>query len=74
MPFKKGENASAAGKKGGLASGRWKGKDPSTSRNVNILLKVSPTEADMIKSKADKAGLSRVELVVRAVKNYDNKD
>lgn len=76
MPFDR-ETAAAAGKKGGKKGGkasaaaRWGGKDPSTIRNKNIRLAVSQDELDIIDHKAADAELSRVELIVRAVRKYD---
>ena len=65
MPFST-ETAAAAGRIGGS-----KTKDPATVRNKSIRLAVTQRELDMIDEKADAACLSRVELVVRAVKEYE---
>ena len=70
MPFTT-SNAAEAGRKGGKASGRWKEKNPSAVRTVYLPLRVSSDELGMINEKADKMGLSRVEMVIRAVEGYE---
>jgi len=67
MPFD-----SASGRAGGQKGGknRWKDKDPSTVRSEKILFKATPSERDMMDMKANKAGVSRGELIIRAVKAY----
>ena len=72
MPFDKNdkETAVSIARKGGLASGRWKGKDPATKRTVQIRLSVSQDELNMIDEAATAAGLSRVETIVQAVRAY----
>ena len=68
MPFNS-NTAVAAGQLGGKlrAAEMWKDKDPATNRTKSILLKVSPSEFDMIADKAKAFGVSRTELIVRAV-------
>ena len=70
MPFDS-ESGAAGGRKGG--PNRWKGKDQATNRTVSLFLKLSPDEMAIVSAAAEKAGLSRVELVVRAVKEYSGK-
>ena len=67
MSFNK-ETAAAAGRKGG--KNRGKGKDPKTLRNKSFFISVTSSEFEDITSKAALMGLSRVELIVRAVKAY----
>jgi len=67
MPFEKGKVAPIASKGG---KNRWQGKDPATNRTVSCNIKVSQEENDMIASKAAEHGISRVELIVRAVRAY----
>ena len=67
MPFDT-ETARVAGQKG--SAGRWKDKTDATRRTELIQLRVSPGEADDINAKASVLGMSRVELVVRAVRAY----
>ena len=64
MPFTI-KNAVDAGRKGGLAV-----KDPTVIRNKQINLRVSHAEAEMIDGVAVVNGLSRTELIVRAVKEF----
>jgi len=68
MPFDSMTGA-AAGKKG-VGKNRWKGKDPSTNRTEKFLTKVTPSELEMMETKAAKHGLSRTELIVQAVRSY----
>lgn len=67
MPFDK-DNAAAHGSKGG--GNRWKDKNPGTIRSKMFSIKVTPAEYDTITEKAAAAGLSRVELIIRAVEAY----
>ena len=67
MPFDS-KSGADAGRKGG--PNRWSGKDPSTNRTKSLLLKLSNDEIALISEKAKAAGISRVELVIRAVKEY----
>jgi len=70
VPFNP-ETAAAAGRKGG--PNRWRDKDPTTTRSVGIHPKLTPDELEMIDSKAAEEGVSRVELIVRAVREYKPK-
>jgi hypothetical protein len=67
MPFDE-ESGKIHGKKGSEI--RWGDKNPDTNRNVNLPLRVSRTEKEEIQEKAREHGISVVELVVRAVRNY----
>ncbi|MCL2415832.1 MAG: hypothetical protein FWD01_03365 [Defluviitaleaceae bacterium] len=67
MPFNS-ETGRDGGKKGG--GKRWKYKDPATIRSEKFLVKVTPSELAMIDAKAAEIGIPRVELIVRAVKEY----
>jgi len=67
MPFNK-KTAVTAGRKGG--GKRWKDKDPSTVRKKKILISVSENEALVIEEKCKEHGLSRTELIIRAVADY----
>ena len=68
MPFNK-ENAASLGSKGG----RWT-KPPESVRNKQLLLNVTQAEHDAISEKAKRLRLSKTELVVRAVTEYDEED
>jgi hypothetical protein len=68
VPFNS-ETGAAAGRKG-TDKNRWKGKDPSTIRSEKILFKATPDEKAMMDDKAATAGVSRGELIIRAVKKY----
>ena len=67
MKFDK-DTAAAVGRKGG--TNRWRSKDPSTKRDRLLSLAVSCAEQEMIEVKAKDVGLSRTELIVRAVREY----
>jgi len=67
VPFDK-ETAAIAGSKGG--ANRCKNKDPSTYRNKTMLIKLSQDEMDSLISKAAAHGVSKNELVIRAVQSY----
>jgi len=71
MPFNE-SNATESGKKGGKRSAevRWGAKDPDSVRNKNISIAVSRNELSMIDCKAGAEGVSRAELIVRAVREY----
>ena len=71
MPFDS-KSGAAAGRKGGSSSAAkmWKDKDPDTKRTKSLLLKISPDELAQIAEKAAQNGISRVELIVRAVTAY----
>jgi len=69
MPFNK-NTAASHGSKGG--NNRWKDKDPATVRNKPLLIKLTPTEYDTITNKAIATGLSKAELIIRAIKTYKN--
>ena len=75
MPFDS-KSAQAAGLIGGAKSAaiRWKGKDPSTVRNKRMILTVTGEEFGMMNAKAAAAGISRTELIVRAVEKYRVED
>ena len=74
MPLKKNDAASRdIARRGGLASGRWKDKNPETLRTKSLLLKLSAAEYETIDAMAKSEGVSRVELVVQAVQDYKNK-
>jgi hypothetical protein len=68
MPFNK-DTAAAAGRKGG--GNPRKGQDSANFRTKQIPVKVSPAEYDAITDKAVALGLSRAELIVRAVAAYN---
>jgi hypothetical protein len=71
MPFdsKTGSDAGRKhGKKGAIA--RWGERDPASVRTQYLPLKVSLDELAMITARAEAFGLSRVELVVRAVRDW----
>ena len=65
MPFNK-DNAVNYGSKGGKVT-----KPPGTVRNKKLLVTVTPDEFDSITAKAKALKLSKAELVVRAVSEYD---
>ena len=71
MPFDS-KTASTAGKIGGRrgAAKRWGNKDPVTIRNKSLRLVVTHEEFDMMNVKAAAEGISRTELIVRAVRRY----
>ncbi|MCL2010591.1 MAG: hypothetical protein FWG71_08640 [Synergistaceae bacterium] len=66
------KSARAAGQVGGKRSAakRWGEKDPVTIRNKPILLRVTHDELDLMDAKAASEGISRTELVIRAVREY----
>ena len=64
-------NAAGYGQKGG--NNRWRSKEPASSRTKYLALRVSPNELAMINGKAASAGISRTELVVRAVRELAKK-
>ena len=70
MPFNS-KTASAAGKTGGRKSAakRWNEKN-TTVRDKQIKLTVTHDELAMMNVKAATAGISRTELIVRAVKEF----
>jgi hypothetical protein len=68
MPFNK-DTAAAAGRKGGKLNKR--DKDPANFRTKAMPIQVSQAEFDMIATKAQTLGLSKVELIVRAVTAYE---
>ena len=67
MPFNS-ETAANAGKKGGRR--RWEGNIPDEKRDKKLLVALTPTEFDAVTDKAAALGLSKAELVVRAVAAY----
>ena len=68
MPFNR-KTAAVAGRKGG--GKRWRDKDPSTVRKKRILISVSENEDEIITEKCKALGLSRTELIIRAVADYE---
>ena len=70
MPFTS-ENASEHAKKSWANGGRWRDKDPATNRSLRISYSVSPEENERISQKASGHGISRTELMVRAIDAYD---
>jgi len=68
MPFNK-DNAAAHGSKGG--GNRWKDKKPETVKSKMFSIKITPMEYAAITDKAAAAGLSRAELIIRAVNAYE---
>jgi len=71
MPFDD-KTASVAGSKGGKA--RWKHRNPEDKRDKKLMITVSQNEADEIDGKAEALKISRTELVVQAVKNFNAKN
>ncbi|MDR2558692.1 MAG: hypothetical protein LBC86_03995 [Oscillospiraceae bacterium] len=67
MPFNS-ETAANAGKKGGRS--RWDGNIPDEKREKKLLVSLTQTEFDAVTDKAAALGLSKAELVIRAVKAY----
>lgn len=67
MPFDA-NTGPAAGRKS--AAARWGNKDPASVRNRQVKLTITQAELDMMDAKAAETGVSRVELVVRAVRDY----
>ena len=65
MPFNK-ENAVNYGSKGGKVT-----KPPGTVRDKQLRLAVTQAELDAIDEKAKAFKLSRTELIIRAVKEYN---
>jgi hypothetical protein len=65
MPFNK-NNAVNYGSKGGKVT-----KPPGTVRNKKLLVTLTEAEFDEVTEKAKALKLSKAELVVRAVKEYD---
>jgi hypothetical protein len=70
MPFNK-DTAADCGSKGGL--NRWRNKDPNTVRNKQLNLTLTQAEYKSISDKAVAMGLSKTELVIRAVEAYENR-
>ena len=71
MPFNSTTGADAGrkyGRKGAMA--RWGERDPDSIRSKALPLKVSADELAYITNKAERLGLSRAELIVRAIKAY----
>jgi len=68
MPFNK-ETAANAGKKG--SRNRWDGNIPEVKRDKKLLVSLTPAEFDTVTDKAAALGLSKAELVIRAVKTYE---
>jgi len=72
MPFNS-ETASAAGKRGGGGRSRWKDKDPDTVRNKQLKVSLAPDEFQTIEDKAARLGLSKPDLIIKAVRAYRGK-
>lgn len=70
MPFSK-DTAAAHGSKGG--GNRWKDKDPDTKRDKRLLVTLTAAEYQTVEDKAAEMGLSKAELVIRAVRAYKGK-
>ena len=70
MPYDS-KSGSEAGKKGNLT--RWKDKDPASVRRKKVVVALSDVEYELLAEKAGDLGISRTELVVRAVNDYKNK-
>ena len=68
MPFDK-DSAAKAGRTGG--SRRWEGKRPDVKRDKKLLVSLTLDEFDAVTDKAAALGLSKAELVVRAVEAYN---
>ena len=68
MPFNS-ETAGKAGSKGGRS--RWEGKIPEVKRDKKLLVSLTQAEFDTVTDKAAALGLSKAELVIRAVKAYN---
>lgn len=66
MPFSE-ESARKA------AKSRWGDKDPNTIRTVQLRMKISPNENDLLDVKSKEAGLSRTETVIQALKQFNPK-
>ena len=49
----------------------WSGKGPSAKRSKKFCLNISVAEYEMLSTKALAAGISRTELIVRLVQNYN---
>lgn len=67
MPFNS-ENAAAFGSKGGKATRA--ARDPESIRSKSLVVKVTPPEYDFIRDKAVECGISKAELIVRAISVY----
>ena len=67
MPFNK-DTAAAGGQKGG--GKRWKDKDPGTKRDKQLKLTLTQAEYATVEDKAAERGISKAELVIRAVTAY----
>ncbi|MCL1804359.1 MAG: ribbon-helix-helix domain-containing protein [Eubacteriaceae bacterium] len=72
--FKTSEEAAKAGSLGGKAS--WVGRrpHPDDARSHAISLKLSSNELSLIDRKCKELGISRPELIIRAVKAYKHKE
>jgi len=65
VPFNK-DNAVNYGSKGGKVT-----KPPGTVRDKQLKINLTPVEFDAISDKAEAFKLSKAELIVRAVSEYD---
>lgn len=74
MPFTS-DTAKTAGSKGGKkgSNARWAGKAPDTYRNIQVKIAVSASELEMLNNVAAELGLTRVELILRAVAAYSQR-
>jgi len=52
------------------AAKRWNGKDPATVRSRSVKVVVSNAELAMMDAKAAAKGISRTELIIKAVQEY----
>jgi len=70
MPFTQ-DNAASVGSKGGIS--RWRGNDPTKKRSKPLYVKVTETEFDEINEKALRHNITRVDLIIRAVRAYEGR-
>ena len=68
MPFDK-KSGAVAGKKG--SGKRWEDKAPATKRTIQVPIRVSPAEREMLDDKARRAGVNRTGLIMLAVEAYE---
>jgi hypothetical protein len=73
MPFQTG-TVSEVASRGGKASAkkRWGDKTPETIRNRQLKLNLSQEEKNMIDEKARDFGISKADLVIAAVSEYNH--
>ena len=70
MPFTK-STAAVAGQRGGFATAKARKESGAEDRKTNVKLSVTPSEFQMLNEKARVLGLSRTELIIRAVESYE---